>query len=111
MATASLGLTKALRIINEFRKLDGVMPTQTAELFLHIALSPGKSMVDYKNMMGVSQSTVSRNVAYLSDLHWKKKPGLAVVEVFTDPHDSRFKLMRLTAKGKRVASSIIDIID
>lgn len=105
------GLAQARKMIVEFRKLDDVMPTQAAEMFLLIALDPGKRVSVYGEELGVAQSTASRNVQYLSDLHWKKKPGLGLVETTTDTYDSRMKLVRLTPKGKRVADAITEIME
>jgi DNA-binding MarR family transcriptional regulator len=105
------GLDQARKMIVEFRKLDDVMPTQAAEMFLLIALEPGKRVSVYGEELGVAQSTASRNVQYLSDLHWKKRPGLGLVETTPDTFDARMKLVRLTAKGRRVAQALVDIMD
>lgn len=97
-------------MIVEFRKLDEVMPTQSAEMFLLIALDPGKAVSSYSDELGVAQSTASRNVRYLSSEHWKRRPGLGLVEATADPMDNRVKLVRLTSKGKRVAEALADIM-
>lgn len=104
-------LARARKMIAVLRQFDDVMPTQAAEMFLLIALDPGKRVSAYGEELGVAQSTASRNVQYLSDLHWKKKPGLGLVETTPDTFDARVKLVRLTRKGARAVQAIADVME
>jgi hypothetical protein len=48
-----------------------------------------------------------RHLADLGDINRYHEKGLGLVEQFDDPSDKRFRLMRLSAKGKGVASQIV----
>jgi DNA-binding MarR family transcriptional regulator len=102
--------------VEEFRKLDPVMPAQTMAHFLVIAERAPEEigMKELAGMFGLSQSSTSRNVAYLGKV-WKTNsegavPGLDLVEAYEDPMERRRKLVRMTPKGKRVAEALAGLI-
>lgn len=112
-----------LRAVEEFRKLDPVMPAQMIAHFLIIAdrcdaVSDRSfdhlSMKELSNLTGMSQSSTSRIVQYFGKV-WKTSKegsvsGLDLVEAYENPEERRQKLVRLTPKGKRIAQSLREII-
>jgi DNA-binding MarR family transcriptional regulator len=58
--------------------------------------------------MGTSQAAASRQVAALAD-HRRKGEGYKVVTDERDPQELRRKVLKLTAKGRRVIKSLVGI--
>lgn len=103
----------AFRLIQEFRKLDDDITTLMASLFLRVVLNAkdGITMKQLGEQEGVSQASVSRNIAALSKWHRLHRPGLDLVEAMEDPLERRRKIVKLTPKGRRVAESISDLLE
>lgn len=97
---------KILTILEEFRKLDPEMQLQMAATFTLVAMRPGITMKDMAEILGISQASCSRNVAALSKWHRLNKPGHDLVYSEEDPIERRRKIVKLTAKGKRVAETL-----
>lgn len=102
---------KGLKMLEEFRKLDSDMPLQTAATFLSVANEEGITMKSLGERLGISQSSCSRNVAALSKHHRLNKPGHDLVYATEDPEERRRKIVKLTPKGKRVAETLLEILE
>ncbi len=99
-----------LKIIERFREIDSEMQAQSIAVILKVAKHPVPiKMAEIAEELGLSQSTVSRNVAYLGDWNRHKTKGHGMLEAYEDPMERRRKLVRLTAKGKRFLSGVADI--
>jgi len=101
-----------LKIIEEMRKFDSHMESQTIAVFFYVSLygdKDGVSMQTISTKLGIAQSSVSRNCYKLSD---KTRGGLGIglLQAFEDPDERRRKLVRLTAKGRRVFSTLSDLV-
>ena len=66
-------------------------------------------MKNISKELGIAQSTVSRNCYKLSD-KIKEKPGIGLLQSFEDPMERRRKLVRLTPRGKRVHSTLSELV-
>lgn len=97
-------------ILQEFRKLDPEIPLQTASAFMLVASRPGVSMDEIGRTLNMSQASVSRNVAALSVMQKKDKPGHGLVQAKEDPEDRRRKLVDLTEKGTVIASRVAALV-
>ena len=97
-----------LKIIEHFRLLDSEMQAQCIATFLYVASSglPLK-MQDIADNLGLAQSSISRNVANLSDWTRHHKKGHGLLEAYEDPMERRRKLVKLTTKGKKFAKSLL----
>jgi len=98
--------TNKLNILEEFRKIDPEMPIQMAVIFLNVAADEGLNMTDLYKRSGVSQASVSRNVAALSKWHRLNKAGHDLVTTKEDPAERRRKVVFLTPKGQLLAKAI-----
>lgn len=98
--------TNKLNVLEEFRKIDPEMPIQMAVVFLNIASDEGLNMTELYKRSGISQSSVSRNVAALSKWHRLNKAGHDLVVTKEDPNERRRKVVFLTNKGRILADAI-----
>jgi DNA-binding MarR family transcriptional regulator len=101
-----------LKIIEEMRKFDSHMESQTIAVFFYVCqygAVDGVSMKNISKELGIAQSTVSRNCYKLSD-KIKEKPGIGLLQSFEDPTERRRKLVRLTPRGKRVHSTLSELV-
>ena len=106
-----LAYNKGIRLLEEFRKLDSEMPIQMAATFLMVANEEGITMKNLGNRLGISQSSCSRNVAALSRWHRLGNPGHDLLYAIEDPVERRRKIVKLTPKGKRVAETVLKILE
>lgn len=84
-------------------EVDPQIPPQTLQVLLYVAAHEGAEgvpMQDLAKAVGVAQSSVSRNVAALSEWNRHHRPGYGLVEYGEDPFNRRRKLVRLTRKGR-----------
>lgn len=111
MSTGFASLNKAHRLIREFRKLHPELSCQVAETFLMIALDEGATVSSIGEKMGVSTAAASRHVSHLGKYDRRRNPGLGLVETRETLEDRRVKELRLTAKGRRVRDTLIDLME
>jgi len=103
-------LWKLYRAVEEMRKIDPEMQAHTINIFLMVCMNPGITMKDLGNQLGLSQATMSRNIAALGKVHRLNRPGYDLVQAEEDPVERRRKIVNLTAKGKRVQESLLSIM-
>lgn len=101
----------AIKVFEEFRKLDPEMQMQTALIFLLIANNEGCSIGDLERWTGLTSASCSRNVAALSDIHRKGRPGHNLIVAKVDPNDRRQRNLFLTVKGKTVLNNVMERFD
>lgn len=92
------------------------MPLQMITLFSYVAINAGDTKTEGVPMqklakaLDISTSAVTRLVATLSenyrDASNEPQAGLNLLVSDDDPMDRRVKLVRLTAKGKKIAEQI-----
>lgn len=113
MATKA-GLTRPLwqlfKAIEEFRRFDAEIPTQTVNTFLYVATHEGCTMKDVADALGVAQSTMSRNVATLDRINRHHQPGLDLVRAVEDPAERRRKIISLTPKGRQLTARLNELV-
>ena len=106
----SLRLMKAIRLVEEFRKLDSEMQAQTMLAFLYIAQKSDQeapaTVKEVGEYLGLTSASASRNVAVLGKWSRHNKAGHDLVTTYENPERRIEKFIELTAKGKRVAKSI-----
>ena len=101
-----------LNIIEEMRKFDSHMESQTIAVFFYVCLysgADGVSMQTISQKLDIAQSSVSRNCYKLGD-RTRDGIGIGLLQSFEDPEERRRKLVRLTAKGRRVFNTLSDMV-
>ena len=101
-----------LTIIEEIRKFDSHMESQTIAVFFYVCLysgADGVSMQTISEKLDLAQSSVSRNCYKLGD-RTRDGIGIGLLQSFEDPEERRRKLVRLTAKGRRVFNTLSDMV-
>lgn len=106
-------IRRALRVCEEFRKLDPEMPLQRMMTFLEVALAgdDGISGSDLTTRVGNSQSSASRHIGILGEFSRGATPALHVVKAAANPMDRRVQLVKLTPKGQRVIDQLIEVLN
>lgn len=82
------------------------IPMQQVMTLAYIADRGQIPMADLIELTGVSQSSVSRNIATLGIGLTPMQPGYGLVEAFEDPFYRKRKLVQLTARGKELFKAI-----
>lgn len=102
-------LWRLFKAIEEFRKLDPEIPSQTINTFLYVAANEGCTMKDIASALGVAQSTMSRNVANLDKINRHHQPGLDLVRAVEDPAERRRKIVTLTPRGRQLKATLNEV--
>lgn len=106
---------RAILLLEEFRKIDPVMQMQQALTFLMVAEAgeEGLPMLELQRRLGVSSSTASRNASALSKVHWRdpSKEGYDLATREENPLDRRNKVLRLSARGKRILNTVNALLE
>jgi DNA-binding MarR family transcriptional regulator len=81
---------------------------QAMKAFLFVATRhPNEvSLGEAEKLLGMTQTTASRNFGYLAKGNAKKAVGYGLIEVYEDNFYRRRKLAKLTDKGERVANEL-----
>ncbi|SMF41940.1 DNA-binding transcriptional regulator, MarR family [Tistlia consotensis] len=96
------------RVIEILRTIDSDMTVQAVAIFLAICRREGITMKELGIGLGIAQSSVSRNVAALSDKARRDRPALGLVAAEEDPDDWRRKIVRLTPRGRQVRAQLAE---
>jgi DNA-binding MarR family transcriptional regulator len=93
----------------ELRSIEGAeeLPGQAMHCFLTVIREPGITQKDLMSRTGMSQASVSRNVAALSKWHRLNKPGMDWVVSREDPVERRRKIVEPTDKGREVFDRLL----
>lgn len=94
------------RFTTQLRRVDPDIPLAAVHCVFWVALNEGKTQVDLRNSTGMSSSSASRNLAYLSKHHRLGKEGLGLIEWVENPADRRAKLLYLTPRGRDVIGQL-----
>ena len=81
-------------------------PVHHAEIFLVVARQGQVSYRELEEALNLSNSTVSRTVHALGEVHRKGYGGHGLLELVRGPEEGRRFLIRLTAKGKALARQL-----
>ena len=101
----------AHKIINHFRMVDSDMASQTIAVFLVVAMKGGSgvSMTEVKEILGIAQSSISRNINLLCKTSRHMRPGWDLLETYEDPMNRRQKMCRLTKRGLLFMEGITNV--
>lgn len=103
-------LSRFLEVLRTLRDATGnsEMQMQTMATFTFIALRHPNEVPlgEIEKTLGLTQTSTSRNVAYLARGDAREHGGYKLVEVFEDQFYRRRKLCKLTKKGEELASKL-----
>ena len=85
---------------------DNTMEIQKVLTLIAVRQQPEIQMIDLPRYTMVERSANSRNVAKLGQGESPDKPGAGLVEAYEDPHNRRFKRVRLTGRGRAVMETV-----
>lgn len=110
------GQTEAMRslqrVATHLSKHDDAMPLTRLQVFLYVALNEGCLVVDIQKRVGIDKSSVTRNLALLSNKPVRGvKDGLRWVEVQPDHEDPRRVRCFLTSTGKQLVDELNDLME
>lgn len=106
LPTRQSNLVRLLRVMEEFRQLEPDLPSQVIHAFLAAALTPGLSIRDLQDRLGMSSASASRSFSFLSDQHRLGKEGLGLIRYEGDAQNGRIKRVFLTTKGQRLVERL-----
>lgn len=94
-------ITNLINAIEHFRFIDSGMHAQAMIIFLQVAKDDPEpiAMSELSERIGITQASVSRNVALLSSLTRYKTKGPDLLEAYEDVMERRRKLVKLTRRG------------
>lgn len=106
-------LVKLQQVLSLLSTLDKEMPIQRLMLLVEIALADtkGVSSQDIRQSVGMSGSTVSRNVGLLGEFSRGDKQALGLISQGIDYTDRRTNVLKLSPKGQKIFNTIFTIIN
>ena len=103
-------MLKLLKAFELLRVMDREIPGQLVSAFLYICSHNGCHKLALQQDLDLKDSSSSRVTDWLSDFHRLGKPGLGLIEKFTDPSNRRRQFLRLTAKGHDLLQQIEEAV-
>ena len=111
----STNIRHLLIALEQFRALNPNMPVQQVQTFLYVCEHEddpnGVSIKDISDALGFSQASASRNVAAFSDWTRHRTEGPDLLVTKEDPMHRSHKKVTLTAKGRRLRDTIMELIN
>lgn len=102
------GLVSLMNTLRVLASLDTEMQIQLVTMLVIVAQRPGVHQRDMDSLVGVSQSSVSRNVHSLSRYRRDGSPGFGLVEQRPDARDVRSQRLFLTVAGGAFVSRLVE---
>ena len=108
-------LMKALLPLELVRRLDpsDSLSASTVLMALYVMQYPDSTIKQLEKLAEMSRSSTSRHILILTERgdRARARPGLGLVSTYEDAQDSRIKRVKLTAKGERLRSDIVKIME
>lgn len=102
-----MDLDQLARALNAFAAMDPInFPLHHVQVFIEVARSGKCTFAELQEAMNLTNGSVSRTVAALSDVNRHGQPGFRLVEVFKDPEQPRRYLVRLSPRGKALLKQL-----
>lgn len=100
-------LEAILHTVQVFRLLDPEMQAQTIAIVLFVACR-GRPvlMQELVEAVGLSQSSISRNVASMAERHRNGRDGHRLLESWENPDNRRQKFVALTDRGRAFVKAL-----
>jgi DNA-binding MarR family transcriptional regulator len=82
-------------------------PNHFSQLFLAVAEHQPATFRELGDVLGLSNSAISRTVAALGDTNRKGADGFGLVAVAPDPYEGRRLIVTLTPKGEALKRQLL----
>ncbi|TCV62284.1 MarR family winged helix-turn-helix transcriptional regulator [Neorhizobium sp. S3-V5DH] len=93
--------------IEQFRELDPNIQATSIVVFMAAASRPGATARELSQTSGITEYTLSRTLAALSETHRNGQPGLDLLTRKENPTDARNKQIYLKEKGVALYKRIL----
>ena len=103
-------INKAIKLTELFQMENNEMPLMQQRIFLQCCLNEGESVSSIQQKAGQSEAAGSRNLRALSARLSPTRKGYDLVKYINDPNDIRRKNVYLTAKGKKLADKVCEVL-
>ncbi|GAB5503411.1 hypothetical protein [Pyruvatibacter sp.] len=96
------------KAFSEFKEVSPIMTTAVIDMFLQVALTPGKSVNEYAELMGTPQSSASRHLLDLSIVsRTRNKEGHGLLTRDVNTENLQKNCYTLSPKGQRLVERIL----
>jgi DNA-binding MarR family transcriptional regulator len=96
-------MAKVLSAIERLRRLEREIPTQVCSVFLYIASHNPCNKEAIEEDLEFTSASCSRNIAWLTDTHRLKKPGLGLIK---KTREGRRLMLSLTEEGEALVHDL-----
>ena len=107
-------VTRAMRLLEEIRKIHNEMPIQMALAFLHVGDQGPVTRQEVAEFLGISPTSAYRSLDALSTskkVAGLRRAGFGLMESKPDPDEGRRQIWQLTARGVRVYRQILETME
>lgn len=102
---------RLFRAMEEIRREHGEMPAQVLATLMYIASHKNCHKQALEDALKMTTASASRNTDWLSDSHRiPGKPGMGLIIKERDPGNLRRYQLKLSPKGERLMTSIMNIL-
>jgi DNA-binding MarR family transcriptional regulator len=98
------------RILDEFRKINPLMPVAQVQAFLMVALDTGQSMSEISDVLGIKNPTGSRYLMEMGPPRVDNDGAFGLVERGVDPQNTRRARYTLSKKGEKLVKAIVAVL-
>ncbi len=92
--------------IAQFRAINPGLSAQAINTLLVVAAHEGRSLREYCELTGVTQSTMSRHLLDLGAVNRHHETGYGLIDQRPDVRDRRRNVYTLTPKGRALIASL-----
>jgi DNA-binding MarR family transcriptional regulator len=105
-------LRAAIRVLEEFKKIDPDITLPAMLAFLYAAEVEGQqgNQFTVSERLDMTGATASRSIQHWSDWKRPKVRGLGMIDSVIDPEDRRYRILTLTRKGNQFLNSIKEAV-
>lgn len=114
MSAKGMTITPAARTIDaimEMRKLSPDIPAVDIAVLLYVGENPGCTQNKLTTLFELTPSHTTRILYRLSEWEKPGRPGLGPVSSEIDPTHRSYRVLSLTAKGRKVLAGLLDILN